>query len=205
MDIISINNIIFSILGYNISLIELIGVVTGLISVWYAVKVNALTWSLGIVNALAFLIIFYQINLYSSMMLQLYFIIISVIGLFKWNKKYDLKITKYKKIGLLSLYILLSSTVLYFFIANIHIIFPNYFTAAQYPMIDSIITVSSIFASSLMAMKKIESWILWILIDIVSIFLYLSQGTLFLSIEYVVFLILSIIGYLQWKKNITYE
>lgn len=202
MDIISINNTILTLFGYDVSLIELIGVLTGLISVLYAVKSNVLTWTLGIINALSFMIIFYQINLYSSMLLQVYFIIISFIGIFKWRDQENLKITNNKNNGMLFCYIILSSFLFYHLVCYLPEMIPNIFTMAKYPLIDSFVTITSIFAVSLMANKKIESWVLWILVDIISIFLYLSQGVLFLSIEYLIFLILAIIGYKTWKKQI---
>ena len=204
MDIISINYIIFTLFGYNVSLIELVGVITGLVSVWYAVKINALTWIAGIVNALLFVIIFYQINLYSSMFCNMFFVVTSFIGLLKCKqKRNELKITKSKNKIIFSILIIIGTLILYLFVSYLNVILPKYFVIAQYPLIDSFVTIASIFAVSLMAYKKIESWILWILIDAICVFLYLSQGTLFLSIEYGIFLILSIVGYINWKKQLS--
>jgi nicotinamide mononucleotide transporter len=204
VNIIDINNILFEILGYKVSLIELIGTVTGLISVYYAVKANVLTWSIGLINAAAFFILFYQVNLYSDMFLQVWFFIIGIYGWIKWKKipaKKTISHLNYINHIILILLISCITILLGLFMANIHLIFPVQFSQpAAYPYFDSFTTISSIIAVNLMAEKKIESWVIWIVVDIICIFLYLSKGVFAVSIEYVLFFILALSGLINWIK-----
>lgn len=204
MDFISVYNILFTILGYQVSLIELIGVITGLMSVFYAVKANVLTWSTGIVNAVAFFILFYQISLYSDMFLQVYFFIISIIGWIKWHKKENDKAIStidFKRRTFTTIVILAGSLIVAVFMSNIHLILPDLFKQpAAFPFLDSFVLVASIVAVTLMALRKIESWVLWILIDITCVIIYFLKGILFMSIEYGIFLGLATSGLITWVK-----
>jgi len=76
----SIENICCTLLGYSLSYVELVGTVTGLVSVWLAARANILTWPVGIINVLAFFILFYQVRLYSDMALQVYFLATTIYG-----------------------------------------------------------------------------------------------------------------------------
>jgi nicotinamide mononucleotide transporter len=207
MDFISIHNILFTILGYQVSWIELIGVITGLMSVVYAVRANILTWPVSILNAVAFFILFYQVNLYSDMFLQVYFFVISIIGWMTWKRKSnknEIAIMCWIERLFVMILLIVCFIIVGFFISNIHIILPKYFVQpAAYPFLDSFVLVASIIAVTLMAMKRLESWILWIIIDCVCVFLYLAKGVLFMSIEYAIFLGLAISGLISWIKFYT--
>lgn len=82
---------------------------------------------------------------------------------------------------------------------------PAYFPLpTTYPYADSFVMVASMLATFLLAKKRIETWILWIVVDVVSVVLYLIKGVYFLSLEYVVFLGLATYGLLQWRKKMVY-
>lgn len=200
-----INNIFITLLDYPISYLELIGTLSGLICVVLAARNNIHTWTLGIINVIFFFILFYQVRLYSDMILQIYFMYANIIGILYWNKatKKDNKITlltineriKY-------LYIIISTWILLgLLMNNIHNVLPSIFPEpASYPYWDSFTTVTSIIACWLLAKKKIESWLLWIVIDIICIVLYYQKGIMLMSIEYFIFLINAIYGLLLWVK-----
>jgi nicotinamide mononucleotide transporter len=89
--------------------------------------------------------------------------------------------------------------ILGLFISGIHIHFPRLFRIpAAFPYADALTAVLSVYATFLMACKKIESWILWIIVDIISIVLYFQKGVLFISAEYIIFFIMAGIGLYQW-------
>src|ERR1700754_395988 len=85
MHFIDIENTAFSIMGYPISYVELIGTVFGLISVYFASRANILTWSTGIVNEVFLFILFFQVHLYADMFLQVYFFIVTIYGWYNWK------------------------------------------------------------------------------------------------------------------------
>jgi nicotinamide mononucleotide transporter PnuC len=114
--IFSTTTIAFSILQYDVSYIELIGTIAGLLSVWWATRNNIFTWYIGFVNVLAFLLIFFQVQLYADVLLQVFYLFATAYGLWKWNaqtQQEELSITHIGKRGML---ITLVSTILLFFI-----------------------------------------------------------------------------------------
>lgn len=205
MSFFDIKHIAFKLLGYPVSYTELIGTVTGLLSVYFASRASILTWPSGIVNAVFFFLLFYQVQLYPDMFLQVYFFVMTIYGWYNWkkNKKAEKVSTLASKNRLWLLLVLITGSLLagYFF-ANIHLLLPQYFALpAAYPYADSSVMVCSIIATVLLANKKIENWILWIALDVVCIFLYYKKDVYFMSIEYMIFLGLSVYGLLNWRKE----
>ena len=207
MHFFDIANTAFTIIGYPISYVELIGTVFGLISVYFASKANILTWSTGIINEAFLFVLFFQVHLYADMFLQVYFFVVTIYGWYNWNTK-----TAENKIDNISsntrwLYatvIILGSVLSGFIIKNIHLYLPSYFKIeAAYPYTDSFVMVLSIVATVLLARKKIESWHLWILVDAICVILYFKKGVYFLSLEYMIFLVLASYGLYNWKKQLT--
>ena len=188
------------------SWIELFGTLTGLITVWLAARNNIWTWPIGIINVSTFFIIFWQIQLYADMFLQLYFFGMSIYGWIFWHRQKGivLKIqflSRFHRIASLA-FIIIGVFVLGYFISHIHLQFPETFEKpAAYPYFDSFTTILSIVASVWMARRIIESWVLWVLVDIVAIVLYYLKGIKLVSIEYFIFLGMSIYGFIAWWKE----
>ena len=201
-----INIVAFEIIGYPISYVEMIGTLFGLISVYLATKTNILTWATGIINELFLFILFLQVQLYADMFLQVFFFIVTLFGWYNWKqipKENSITKTALKtKILILSL-LVVGTTIVGFIISNIHLYLPQYFkTEASYPYVDSFVMVSSIIATVLLAQKKIETWYLWIVVDIVCVFLFFKKGIAFLALEYFIFLGFASYGFLNWKKQL---
>lgn len=205
MSFFEIDNIAFELIGYPISYVELIGTLFGLISVYLASRANILTWATGIINEVFLLILFFQIQLYADMFLQVYFLIVTLFGWYNWKQKpkqNSISTTDFKTRIWISIAIIVGTVLARFFFANIHLYLPQYFkTEASFPFTDSFVMVLSIFATVLLAQKKLETWYLWILVDIVCVFLFFKKGIAFLGIEYLVFLGLATYGLLNWKKE----
>jgi nicotinamide mononucleotide transporter len=207
MTFFDINNIIFTILNYPISYVELIGTLFGFVSVYLAARANILTWGTGIVNELFLFIMFFQIQLYADMFLQVYFFAVTLFGWYNWKKKP--KQNSITSIGfnakLWTTGIIITGTVITgFLFSNIHLYLPKYFViGAAYPYIDSFVMILSIFATVLLARKKIETWYLWIIVDAVCVFLFFKKGTVFLALEYLIFLGMAVNGLFNWKKQLS--
>ncbi|MGG9970188.1 nicotinamide riboside transporter PnuC [Ferruginibacter sp. SUN002] len=206
MNFFEIENIAFKILGYPISYVELIGTLFGLASVYFASRANILTWGTGIVNEVFLFILFFQIQLYADMFLQIYFFVVTLYGWYKWNTKTSenklSEISFRNKISL-AVTILIGTLISGFLLTNIHLYLPAYFKIqAAYPFIDSFVMVSSIVATILLAKKKIENWYLWIAVDLVCVVLYFKKGVYFLSLEYFIFLGLASYGLYHWRKQL---
>ena len=99
-----------------------------------------------------------------------------------------------------------ATIILGYFISKIHIWFPQlFFKPAAYPYFDAYTTVLSVIATIWMARRIIESWVLWILVDVVAIALYFLKGIKLVSIEYVIFLIMSVYGLIAWIREYKIE
>jgi nicotinamide mononucleotide transporter len=206
MHFFEITNTAFTVLGYPISYVELVGTLFGLISVYYASRANILTWSTGIVNEVFLFILFFQVHLYADMFLQVYFFVVTIYGWYNWKTAtVENKIDKINTSArwLVFTVIIVGSLVSGYVIKNIHLYLPGYFkVAAAYPFTDSFVMVLSIVATVLLAKKEIENWYLWILVDAICVILYFKKGVYFLSLEYLIFLGLASYGLYHWKKQL---
>jgi nicotinamide mononucleotide transporter len=196
----------FTVFEHPVSYVEFIGTVLGLISVFLAARANKFTWPTGIANAIFFLVIFYQIHLYSDMFLQMYFCGMGVYGWFSWKYKAEhehsairtlTRSERFRLAGLIVAVVLLVGTL----ISQIHVLLPQVFDhPASFPYIDTFIAISSILATILLARRIFETWVLWILVDITSIGLYSVKGVKLIAIEFVIFLALAILGITSWYR-----
>ena len=183
--------------------LEFIAFSFGIISVIFAKKENILVYPTGIICTVITVYLLYKAQYFGDMMMNIYYSLMSIYGWWNWsriqNDKYLLKITRFSKndLGLTVFLFLLTVTITYavytFNLTEIKI--PNY--------ID--IFTSGIFFTAmwLMANKKLESWVFWIIGDIITVPLYAYRGLGMLSLQYIIFTILAIQGYIEWKKHLS--
>jgi nicotinamide mononucleotide transporter len=208
LNLFNTSNIFFTLFDYKMSYIEFFGTIFSLASVILAAKNKIWTWPVGNIGAVLFLILFYQIQLYSDFFEQIFYIVTGFIGWYIWsrpdfkNEEINDVTTNKQSTNLIYIgSILVSTVVLGLFISNIHTIFPTQFPIpAAYPYPDALTTIMSFAATFLMMRKKIECWYLWIIVDIIGIGLYYKQGVVFISLLYVLFLIIATNGYFTWRK-----
>lgn len=171
-------------------MIEFIAALFTIASVILTIKANKLCWPVGIVGIIFYMIIFYQHSLWSNFYLQFIFIIQSILGIINWNKsEKKLPITWVKnKINIVIMILLIYP--LFFYISK----------NGSMPHLDSI-TTFSVIATGLLIYKKIDAWIFWLLVDIISVFMFYKSG-LYLSMGiYVIFTITAIIGLKEWSMS----
>ncbi len=203
-----VHTIVLTVLGYPLSYIELVGTVFNLWSVWLVIRQHILNWPVGIVGVLLFLALFYQIQLYSDTLEQVYYLIASAYGWWLWARAENQKdhaflpyISAYRTLGQVALLTLLLSISLGALMSRIHLILPGLFPQpAAFPYLDALTTVMSFSAMWLMAQKRLESWIYWIIVDVIGIGLYYVQGVRFIALLYVIFLALAINGLVIWLR-----
>jgi len=201
-----VQEVFFTVLDHPVSYVEFIGTVLGLISVFLAARANIFTWPTGIANAVFFMVIFYQIHLYSDMFLQMYFCAMGVYGWFTWKYRAEhaqSAIRTLNNTNRLRLVALVVGAVLIIgtLISQIDLLLPQIFEKpASYPYIDTFVAVSSVLAVILLARRIFETWVLWVLVDITSIGLYAVKGVKLIALEYVIFLALAVLGILSWYR-----
>ena len=179
--------------------LEIIAVVFGLLSVWYSKNNNILVFPTGMISTAIFIYLLYKWVLLGDMMINAYYFLMSIYGWFIWTRKENNTITPIsrvtnneKKIGII---IFLSSLV---FVYLIYVYFDKWGTITSY--VDNITTAIFFVGMWLMAKRKIENWIFWIIADIISIPLYFYKGLTFTILQYLIFTFIAIAGYYSWKK-----
>ena len=182
--------------------LEAIAFVFGIASVWYAKKANILVYPTGIICTVITVYILYLNEYFGDMMMNFYYSVMSIYGWWNWSRKRDDKFIvpisrtnkKEKQIGFLFFILTMIVTYLVYKAYDYELQIPNY--------ID--IVTSGIFFTAMwyMANKKLENWTLWIIADIITIPLYAYRGLGMLSLQYLIFTILAIQGYIEWKKNL---
>lgn len=205
MGIFDIHHIALEVWGYPISWVEVIGTLFGLASVYFASRANILTWPTGIVNEVFLFMLFYQVQLYADMFLQVYFLVVTLYGWYRWQRATSanqISVSSWKKRLLLLGVVGIGTVAAGLLLRNIHVYLPAWFKVpAAYPFTDSFVMVCSIVATVLLAQKKIETWVLWLAVDVVSVVMYFKKEIYFLSLEYVVFLGLAGYGLYNWRRQ----
>jgi nicotinamide mononucleotide transporter len=182
--------------------LEFIAVFFGIISVWFSRKENILVYPTGIINTVLYTFFcFYWWDLYAEGSLNLYYTVMSIYGWYLWTRKKSgeentLAITESarKDWTIAMVFFLVCWIVLYVVLSR--------YTKSTVPIADSFASAAAYTAMWLMAKKKLENWLWWILTNLASIPLYFSKGAVFTSFQYVVFLVLAIAGYLSWRKKL---
>ena len=190
------------------SYVELFGTVLYLWSVWLIAKRRILTWPVGIVSVLLYMTLFYQIRLYSDALEQVYYLIASGYGWWRWvhspRDKGTILSVRFSSRGWMLTSLLVSillGIAVGAFMSRVHSLFPQVFPEeASYPYLDAVTTIMSFTAMWLMARQRIESWLYWIVIDVVGIGLYYAKAVKFISLLYVILLFLAIKGFVSWLR-----
>lgn len=212
MPFFDIENIFFVIWGYPMSYIEFFGTLAGAIAVWLAARANVWSWPIGIVNVVLFFFLFYQVQLYPDMFLQVFFFVTNLIGWWRWthpapgeeDRRQELKVSFLKRRYLLLVVIGGGiGTFLFGMVAeDLHNLLPSVFQKpSAFPYLDSFVTVMSIITTFLMIQKKVESWVIWIIVDMVATYLYFAKGIRFVGLEYLVFCFIAAFGLWHWVRE----
>ena len=181
--------------------IELAGSVLSIIYLYLSIKQRVSLWIFGFLCSLLYAIVFFQSKFYADMSLQFYYLGVSALGWISWragkpeNRK-ELPVKRTTPLsGAIILVIALVLYFLYYFILS-------EYTDSPLPKADAFTTALSIVATWMLARKMIEHWWLWIIVDSVSAGLYFYKALYPTAILFVIYTIMAIIGYRQWKKSL---
>ncbi len=176
----------------------------GIISVVFAKKQNILVYPTGIICTLITMYLMYKVSLLGHILVNLLYTIISFFGWWNWSRRENndlvVKVSKFTSNDLTK------SLLIFFFIVFVAYFAHDFFATNFEGQIKELdILTSGIFVTAmwLMANKKLENWILWIIGNVITIPLYLSSDKIILSIQYVIFTILVVQAYIEWKKSLS--
>lgn len=180
------------------SILEVFGFLSGALCVWLLVKQNIWNWPIGIINAVMFIVLFYQAKLYADMALQFVYVILGFLGWYWWLKgginKSELKV---QRTSLRHGLVLAFAGVVAFYFMHTYLIK----IGDSAPLLDALTTVMSLIAQYMLTRKLIENWAIWIAADVIYIGLYASRGLYLTSALYAVFLSLCVLGAIEWLKS----
>ena len=206
----STENTLFTFQGYSVSFVELLSTVLSLWAYIEIIRQKAHGLVISMLGSLALACLFYQIRLYSDMLLMLYYIAASAFALAFWQRNMQqrhanrIRITRLKPRARIALLIGLPLAILLLtgVSSQLHIWFPKWFpNAAGFIYYDATTTILGITASILLIRRKLECMLLWLIADIISLTLYAVIGIHFLAGVYAIYLIADITGLIVWTLN----
>ncbi len=180
--------------------LEIFAVFFGFLSVWFSKNNNVLVFPTGLINTSIFVYLLFKWELLGDMIINAYYFVVSIYGWYYWTRKNSNNdYTPISKVNYNDQKIILVISILSaIFVSLMYTVFNKWSGLVSY--ID-ILTTSIFFAGMwLMARRKIESWIFWIIGDIISTPLYLYKGLTFTSFQYFIFTFIAIAGYYKWKS-----
>lgn len=185
-------------------IIEIIAVITGMLSIWYSYRINILVYPIGMISLALYVFIFINNGLYANAVINFLYFVISIFGWWNWLRqrttdnrqqttdKGELKVSYLSKKG--SIIIITIFITLIFFI--------NLFTTNDLSIrLDYYTSAAGLIAMVLTSFKKVENWFFYLVADIVLIPLCIYNGLYLTSIQYVAYTILAIMGYINWNKE----
>lgn len=180
--------------------LELTAVVFGIISVLFARKNNILVYPTGLVSTLIYVYILLEWKLFGDFIINIYYSVMSILGWYLWTRKkngateFPISVMNRKDYWISS--VIFTGTLL--FVALVYYFFDKFTHWTAY--VDTLTTALFFVGMWLMAKRKIENWLLWIVADIISVPLYFYKGLTFSSIQFLLFTIIAILGYIEWRK-----
>ncbi|MFV0540803.1 MAG: nicotinamide riboside transporter PnuC [Aestuariibaculum sp.] len=187
----------------HLIVLELIGVFFGFLSVWYSKQENILVYPTGIISTAIFVYILWVYGLLGDMLINAYYFSMSIYGWYYWTRKDTdsnevpvTTMTKKEYSWSLLIFVLTVSAIFVLYKVTDRL---NSWTAYA----DTFTTAIFFVGMWLMAKKKLENWVFWIIGDLISVPLYLYKGIIFTAFQYFLFTIIAIYGYKAWKKSLS--
>ncbi len=185
--------------------LELLAVLFGILSVWFARQANLLVYPTGIISTTVYIYICFNIQLYADMGINIFYTSMSIYGWYVWTRRDDKKRlrpirwnTKRQQaagIAMIPILYVIIFALIYIFKSD-----DTEYMQSYIPYVDSFTTSIFLIGMWYMARKKIENWIYWIAGNIISVPLYFVKGLVFTSFQFTVFLILAVFGLIEWIR-----
>ncbi|XPV69683.1 MAG: nicotinamide riboside transporter PnuC [Halarcobacter sp.] len=179
---------------------EAIAMILAIAYLLLAIKQNLWCWLAAFLSTLIYTIIFFDVSLLMDSALNFYYLIMAVYGWYSWkyggkNQQKELEVSTYGVLKNIKVIIVLSiiSSILGYIMAN--------YTSADFAYIDSFTTVFAIFGTYMLAKKVLENWIYWIVIDLISIYIYIQKGLDLTAILFAIYTVLAFVAYKNWKEE----
>ena len=184
--------------------VEVLGVVTSLVYLYFSVRQIIWLWPFGIISSALFILIFFNSKFYADMGLQVYYLGVSIYGWIYWsrgavdqNEKSTLPVCRISRQQAM----VLTVTGIVIMLGIVYVL--RNFTDSDVPWGDGFTTAGSIIATWMLARKVLEHWLVWVVVDSVAAGLYFYKGLYPSFLLYLIFTIIAVVGYFQWKKSLS--
>ena len=189
------SSILFTAWGYEVSILEFVAAIASFIGVYLGTTGKRITWPWWVLSSSLYGVFFYQVDLFASAILQIIFIAAAIYGWFGWAPTGAVPgtISTRNRIRI-AIATLVSVSVLSPVLAGVN-------AAATWT--DAFILIGSLVAQLLMIYEKYETWVLWLIVNVVATAQYFSLGYWFTAILYAVFAIVAILGWKRWRASLS--
>lgn len=182
--------------------VEIAGAVLSLLYLYLSIREKSALWIFGFISSLLYIFVFFESKLYADMSLNFYYLGVSIYGWINWHRK----IGQFKDSGLHITRISGKQQILSYLFGTIFVYLAYYLvlellTDSTIPVADSVVGALSVIATWMLARKKIENWLVWIVVDAFAAGLYLYKGLYPTTILFIIYTIMAVVGYYQWKKT----
>ena len=185
-------------------LLQAVGIALGLLYLWLEYKANIWVWVVGAIMPLVHGTLYLTKGIYADAAMQLYYVLAAIYGIAVWLRKPDAKSEDKHEgkirhtpqrwiVSLVAVYAVLH-VALYFLLSE--------FTDSTVPFFDSMSTAMSVVAMWMLSRKMVEQWLVWLVVDMISVGLYLYKGIPLTAGLYTIYCILAVAGYLRWRKQV---
>ena len=180
----------------NLNWITVCAVISGILYIILAAKENVWCWLAASISVCLYMYINYDLGYYSQAVLQIFYLFMAIYGYVMWNKLDPERIKEWSEKK--HLFIIFIGAIITFIIG---FILTEYVEDSEQPILDSLTTVFSVFASYMVAKKVLGNWLYWIVIDSLIIYLYYIQGEFILALQFLVYIIIAVYGYFSWIQR----
>jgi nicotinamide mononucleotide transporter len=178
---------------------ELLAVVLSIAYLLLAVKENSLCWYAAFFSTLIFLFVFWDVSLLMESALQVYYMGMAIYGWWHWHHVKGKVATLPVSTWPLQRHVVAISSIVLISLASGFFLTGH--TEARLPYLDSFTTWGSVFTTYLVAKKVLENWVYWLVIDSVSIYLYVDRGLYATALLFAVYIVIIFFGFIAWQKS----
>jgi nicotinamide mononucleotide transporter len=186
--------------AHGSSAIEVIGFLTGVLNVYLVTRENLWSWPLGVVNASMYIMVFARAGLYSDTALQAVYLVLSLYGWYHWLRggpqRAPVVVTETpRRAAVMLVVVALPAWWLVFSITS-------RIPGSRLALLDAALAVGSLAAQWMMTRKYAETWLVWIVIDVVYVGVFIARDLRLTAVLYAIFFLLAVYGHFQWKRSL---
>lgn len=181
--------------------LQIVGTLLGLLYLWLEYKANIWLWIVGAIMPVVHGVLYLNSGIYADAAMQLYYVLAGIYGLCVWlrgtkraERVVSIQHTPSKWIFPLVVVYLLLHILMYYVLSE--------FTDSRVPFFDSMSTALSIVAMWMLSRKLVEQWLVWLVVDMISVGLYLYKGIPITAMLYTLYCALAVAGYMRWRKQV---